>query len=475
MTHKPIQFINVSLTFPHKVCFEDFTMSIQYGSRIAIIGYNGSGKSTLLQIVQSNVQPSEGKIIVPKDVHIGYVPQVITAYEALSGGQRLNAALTEALSLDPNVLLLDEPTNHLDLGNRKSLMRMLRTYPGTLIIVTHDVELLRSCVDTLWHIDNGKIQAFTGQYDDYIQKINSERKSIEQELSRLNHAKKDTHHSLMKEQARAKSSGLRGEKSIQQRKWPTVVSGTKARRAEETSGRKKNNISNKKQDLIEKLSELRLPEIIKPKFSLSSAEIGGKALVSVNEGSISYEQPILTKLNLSLAGGERIAITGDNGSGKSTLIKAILGVHNIIREGSWRVPKVEDIGYLDQHYYTLTPHKTVLETIHDLVPIWPHTEVRRHLNDFLFRKNEEVNTLVSNLSGGEKVRLSLARIAAKTPKLLILDEVTNNLDLPTREHVIQVLKIYPGAMIVISHDEDFLRDIGVERFYSIIEGRLFEM
>ena len=109
----------------------------------------------------------------------------------------------------------------------------------------------------------------------------------------------------------------------------------------------------------------------------------------------------------------------------------------------------------------------MLETIADLVPHLPHTEIRRHLNDFLFRKNEEVNALVSTLSGGEKARLSLAQIAAKTPKLLILDEITNNLDLETKEHVMQVLKAYPGAMIIISHDADFLEEIGISEVVNV--------
>jgi ATPase subunit of ABC transporter with duplicated ATPase domains len=165
-----------------------------------------------------------------------------------------------------------------------------------------------------------------------------------------------------------------------------------------------------------------------------------------------------------------MAITGDNGSGKSTLIKAIIGDKSVHKTGEWYVVKPDDIGYLDQHYGTLNPHKTVLETIEDLVPHLPHTEIRRHLNDFLFRKNEEVNALVSTLSGGEKARFSLAQIAAKTPKLLILDEITNNLDLETKEHVVQLLKAYPGAMIIISHDADFLEEIGVNSYFKITDG-----
>ncbi|MDZ4322867.1 MAG: ATP-binding cassette domain-containing protein, partial [Alphaproteobacteria bacterium] len=277
----------------------------------------------------------------------------------------------------------------------------------------------------------------------------------------------ETHQALMKEQTRAAKSRAKGEKHIEQRKWPTIVSDEKARRAVETSGRKKKAIAHKKQDLIEQLSELRLPEILKPKFSLEVSTKSSKALVSTQEGACGYSKPILQNIYLSVGPQDRMAIKGDNGSGKTTLIKAILNDPSVIKSGHWCAPNREDMGYLDQHYSTLDPQKTVLETIHDLVPTWTHGDIRRHLNDFLFRKNEEVNAFVKTLSGGEKARLSLAQIAAKTPKLLILDEITNNLDLETRDHVIQVLKEYPGAMMVISHDEDFLKTIKITHFYNI--------
>jgi ATPase subunit of ABC transporter with duplicated ATPase domains len=467
MHHKPISFHNVGLSFPQKVCFEGFTTQIHSGHRIAIIGQNGSGKSTLLKMLQGLVEPSGGDLRLPDDIDFGYVPQVINEFDSLSGGQRLNEALTQALASNPNLLLLDEPTNHLDVSNRRSLMRMLQNYPGTLIIVSHDVDLLRSCVDTLWHIENGKVHIFSGSYDDYIREVRIKRTSLEQDLIHLDRQKKETHQALMKEQVRAAKSRAKGEKHIEQRKWPTIVSDAKARRAAETSGRKKSAISHKKQEVLEQLSELRLPEILKPKFSLEVSEIGSKALVSIQEGACGYGEPILQNIHLSVGSQDRMTIRGDNGSGKTTLIKAILNDPKVTRSGHWHVPNSEYIGYLDQHYGTLDPHKTVLETICDLVPTWTHTDIRKHLNDFLFRKNEEVNALVQTLSGGEKSRLSLAQIAAKTPKLLILDEITNNLDLETRDHVIQVLREYSGAMMVISHDEDFLKAINTTHFYNI--------
>lgn len=470
MIHKPIQIKNLSLTFPHKICFEDFSATVLYGNRIAIIGRNGGGKSTLLKIIQGLVGPSEGEIIVPKDIVCGYVPQIVENFDSLSGGERFNQALTDALRVYPNLFLLDEPTNHLDRKNRKSLMRMLQNYPGTLIVASHDTELLRNCIDMLWHIENGKIRVFSGKYDDYMREKNIQHASLESEISIFKKQQKGMHQDLMKEQVRAAKSRAKGEKNIDQHKWPTIVSKAKSLRAEETTGRKKSSINNKKSELLDKLSELYCPEIIKPTFSFVANDVDNRVLVTIHDGCAGYKENenVLTNVNFSVMSNDRVAIVGDNGSGKSTLIKAILGNPEIIKFGEWQIAKyTECIGYLDQHYKNIDPEKTVLQTISELVPNWSHADVRRLLNDFLFRKNEEVFAKVATLSGGEKARLSLAKIAANTPKLLILDEVTNNLDLETREHVIQVLKEYPGAIIIISHDEDFLKEIDVSDYYAL--------
>jgi ATPase subunit of ABC transporter with duplicated ATPase domains len=165
--HKPIQFENLSLSFPHKTCFEAFTGQILFGSRIAIIGDNGSGKSTLLKLLAGLIAPSDGKILFPKEMTVGCIPQVIEAFDSFSGGQRFNKALTEALALRPAILMLDEPSNHLDSHNRKSLIKMLQGFAGTLVMVTHDVELLQSIPESIWHLDNGQVHVFSGCYEDY--------------------------------------------------------------------------------------------------------------------------------------------------------------------------------------------------------------------------------------------------------------------------------------------------------------------
>lgn len=474
MMHRALFLKNISLSFSNKNCFEDFSSVILPGSRIAIIGSNGSGKSSLLNILCGNLSPSDGDLTIPDDVCIGYVEQIIHDFNGLSGGQRFNKRLSEALAKLPDLLLLDEPTNHLDKDNRKSLMKMLRRYHGTLIVVSHDTELLRKCIDTLWHIDNNRIHEFTGSYDDYMRGMKEKRASIEKELASLKRDKKETHNALMKEQKRASASKAKGKKNIEHRKWPTIVRKSKAIRAEQTTGKKTSSIYMKKQQLTNQLSDLRLPEIILPKFSLMPGSISSGNLISISGADLGYttDKIILNNISLALGGKDRISIGGNNASGKSTLLKAILGIDEIFKTGDWHLPHVDHIGYLDQNYSNLQPDLSVMQHIQNIRPDWSKNESRRHLNDFLFRKNEEVMQISSKLSGGEKTRLSLGMIAAKTPRLLILDEITNNIDLETKEHVIQVLNEYPGAMIIVSHEEHFLELIDIDQAYTIVDGKL---
>jgi ATPase subunit of ABC transporter with duplicated ATPase domains len=366
------------------------------------------------------------------------------------------------------MLLLDEPTNHLDCHNRQSLMRMLDGYRGTLIIATHDRELLRRCTDILWHIDDGKITTFRGNYDDYTEEMRLKRRSIIHQIESLEREKKAAHQRLMKEQEHVKKSIASGKKKVATGKWMKMVGDLNGMKAEKSQGRALSSIDEKKQKLSEQLSEIRLPELILPKLHLSHRDIGDKTIVSIIDGTVGYvDKIILQNINLSVGSRERVAIVGNNGSGKTTMVKAILGDKNILKSGDWNAPNPRDIGYLDQHYGNLDPEKSAVEIISETNPTWNHGEIRRHLNDFLFRKNEEVNALMKNLSGGERARLSLAKIAVCPPRLLILDEVTNTIDLETRDHLVEILREDPAAMIVISHDDDFLNKIKPDKFMKL--------
>lgn len=465
MTHSPISLHNISLSFTHKTCFEDFSATIFPNSRIGIIGRNGCGKSSLLKIIHGESEPTSGEVRRSDAIALAYISQLLSG--DASGGERFLEAFYGALCQNPDVLLLDEPTNHLDKHNRQQLFQFIKDFSGTLIVVSHDTELLNHYIDTLWHIRDNKIHVFHGQYDHYRQACELNYVALQQEVKLLKQHRKSMHASLMQEQQRAAKSKQKGEKSIDKRKWPTIGSATKMARGVTTAVNKSAQLLEKQSSLDERLSQCYVPEIITPRFELNAKQQSKKTLISISQGSVSYgdHKLILSDINFSLIGDERIALCGDNGSGKSTFIKALLNDSTIFRQGEWLTPKNEEVGYLDQHYSLLSDDDTVFESIRKAAPDWPQLKIRRHLTDFLFFNNEEVSAKVSTLSGGERARLCLAKIAARSPSLLILDEVTNNLDIETREHVIQVLKAYPGALLVISHDEAFLSEIGATDYY----------
>ncbi len=472
----PIQIKDLGLIFPHKICFESFHCSVPYGSRIGIIGRNGSGKSTLLAMFCGDKKLGDGQIIVPETMRIALVPQVIDDFENKSGGQRFQASLTQALNQSPDLLLLDEPTNHLDARNRQSLLRLLNSFTGTLLVVSHDESLLCTCVDTFWQLENNQIQVFHGTYDDVQRTINQQHLKLEKQLCGLARQNKANHQKLMQAQQRAAGSRAQGQKAAKNKKWAPIVAQKNARQAEQSAGKKQLELTRTKQELTEQRARLYQPEAITPKFFLPAGSGGQRTLVSIVDGTIAYNEiQILQQLNLSVFSGERIALSGDNGSGKTSLIQAILAMANPDNKspdtlqifGQWQIVDRKHIACLDQHYRTLNKQQNALETIQAVRPQWSHLQIRAHLNDFLFRKNEEVNTAVAHLSGGEKARLSLAQIAAQTPELLILDELSNNLDLETKNHVIGVLQHYPGALIAISHEASFLQDINIQTYYTL--------
>ena len=464
---RQIQLKGVDLSFPQKTCFRQFNGVIEWGQRIAIVGDNGSGKSSLLRMLLGEVQPSDGSILTAPDLRIGYVAQIQDEQCGLSGGQRVNRAMSQAMAAAPDLLLLDEPTNHLDAGNRRSLSRMLQGYYGTVVMVTHDHELMNQTCNILWHIGHGCVEVFEGRYADYLVEQQLKRNTLEKQLSAVKRAKQGAHDSLMQEQERAAHARQRGIKNIQDRKWATVKSPTKLGRGNTTAGRKQADIREEQGDLAEQLARLRPPEVIVPQFHLKDGARTKSVVLQIGGAVVGYEgRPVLNDIYLTLMHGERMALAGANGSGKSTLARALLGDAHLRLGGDWLTPPTGEIGYVDQHYDNLNSDATVLKTLEGVVPEWSVKELRTHLASFLFRQSESVQTPVRALSGGEKARLSLACIAASPPRLLILDELTNNLDTAMRGHMVDVLKSYPGAMLLISHDEDFLDAVGrVERYH----------
>jgi ATPase subunit of ABC transporter with duplicated ATPase domains len=378
MSHSPIQLRQLGVEFASKVCFKNLSTNIHGQQRIGIIGRNGSGKSTLLRIIQGLIEPSSGSIVIPGDVVFAAVPQVIEAHFDSSGGERFNKALSFALAHQPNVLCLDEPTNHLDARNRRSLMQMLRNYNGTLIIVSHDPELLRTVVDSMWHIDNGEIQIFSGNYDDYLRESTAQRNAQSQHIEQLKKEKKKAREALDLEQKRAARS-KRAHADENDRSLRELYKETGSR----TAGKNKGKIGALQETINKALAENRMPEVIVPHFSLSAGVFSpNKTIVSISDGACGYETPIVKDISLLIKARERIALSGANGSGKTTLIKAILGDKQVVRSGAWNMLPGHDIGYLDQHYSTLDNNSTVFEEIKKCRPAWQDKEIRRHLNSF---------------------------------------------------------------------------------------------
>jgi len=472
--HSTLSIRDLSLTLPHKICFENFNADILYGDKIALIGPNGAGKSTLLHQIKVLAEHS--------GINVGFVPQIPEPTDPLlknkSGGEQFNLLLSQALSNHPDLLLLDEPTNHLDLQNKKSLFKFLEHFPGSVLLISHDPGLLtQNFLTHFWHLENQRIKIFMGEYQDYKNLLIQEKSHLENQKKLLKQAQEQAHESLMKEQVRAKNSKQKGQKSIENKKWPTVTSKTKAGRSQESALKKSKHIREEQENISEQLRHYFIHEEIKPSFTLSP-ELAlliktPRVLFNISNGSVGYakDQPLLSNIFLPIQSGDRVCLLGNNGSGKSTLLKALLGDFSLFKAGDWLLEPSKNIGYFDQHYSLFNSDKiskiSPLDFLKNLSPDWTEAELRTHLASFLFRKTEEVNTQISKLSGGELARLALAVIAIKTPAVLLLDEITNNLDLETRAHVIEVLKSYPGTLITISHDPDFLEAIGINKFHAV--------
>lgn len=396
---------------------------------------------------------------------LGLQPHRHKKVSELSGGQRMHLGLVRILANRPHMLLLDEPTNHLDEQNRKVLIDFLDNWPGTALIASHDQKLLEHWPNQIWQFAQGQIEVFKGNYRDFVHKQKLQYESTLRQRELLFQERRSLKQAWQDEQKRAASSRRKGEKKYADA--PGIVRNAARQRGEQTHGRHKLRLRQNQDHVSEQLKELVVRPQISPRFQIDPGVLS-KGHVIIDSGQVSYgEEVILQEVQLCLRPGDRLAITGTNGSGKSTLTKAISNSVQVIRHGQWQCPKRQDIGILDQDYSSLDATASPFETIKKIRPEWSSAEVWSFLNEFLLRKPEDVHRPCGTLSGGEKAKLCLAQIAARTPAMVILDEVTNNLDLKTRDHVIEVMRAYPGTVVAISHDIDFLHAIGIEDFLEL--------
>lgn len=502
--------------------FLDVTFHINEMERVALVGSNGAGKTTLLRIIAGELTADSGEITTAKDKTIGYLPQQLgyhsensiyeellevkseiveldrsirnmekqmqhvsgkelesllekyhrlqTEFEAkdgyacksqimgiinglgfggkdmeqcintLSGGQRTRVALGKLLLLEPDLLILDEPTNHLDLPSIQWLENYLSNYKGGVLIVSHDRYFLDRIAEKVVEIEHGKAISFTGNYSAYAEKKEQLRhiqlKEYENYIRNVKH----------QEEVIEKLRSFNREKSI--------------KRAES------------REKMLEKMTPVEKPvEAQKTMhFELTPEKTSGNDVLYVDDFSKSFgEKHLFEHISFDIHRGERAAIIGKNGTGKTTLLK-ILCELEAADSGIAKLGTNVEIGYYDQEHNVLHDDKTIFDEIHDDYPDLNNTRIRNVLAAFLFT-GDDVYKKISLLSGGEKGRVSLAKLMLSKANFLLLDEPTNHLDIESKEILEEALNQYTGTVLYVSHDRYFINKTAT-RIMELTEHKL---
>ena len=497
----------ISKSFGEKVILEDASFHIEEREKAALIGNNGAGKTTLLRIIMEEIHADAGQVVLAKDKRIGYLAQYqdvqghLSVYEellstkqyiidmeerlramevqmknasgeeldrlmnsytrlthefelengyaykselmgvlnglgfteedftkqvaTLSGGQKTRVALGKLLISKPDILLLDEPTNHLDMESIAWLETYLLNYPGAVFIVSHDRYFLDKVVTKVIEIDAGQVRMYAGNYSAYAEKKAQLRDA--QYKAYLNQQREIKH----QEAVIVKLKSFNREKSIQ--------------RAE--SREKMLNKIQRIDKPIEVQSQMRL--------SLEPRVVSGNDVLTVEDLAKSFpQQKLFSNISFQIKRGERVALIGNNGTGKTTMLKILNGLLDA-DAGSFSLGAKVQIGYYDQEHHVLHAEKTIFEEISDTYPTLTETQIRNMLAAFLFT-GDDVFKVISSLSGGERGRVSLAKLMLSEANFLILDEPTNHLDIASKEILEEALNSYTGTVLYVSHDRYFI-------------------
>lgn len=498
---------NINKAFGTNEVLKNVNFHLEEREKAALIGPNGAGKSTLLKIIMQEMSADSGEIIISRGKTIGYLAQhqdlvsgrtiyeellevkqyildmeekirtmeqnmkTVTGREldellanysrlthqfelengysckseivgvlkglgftedefskkvdTLSGGQKTRVALGKLLLSNPDIILLDEPTNHLDMDSIAWLENYLLNYKGAVFIVSHDRYFLDKVVTKVVEIDHGNVRMFQGNYSSYAQKKAQIRDA--EYKAWLNQQQEIKH----QEEVIAKLKSFNREKSI--------------RRAES------------REKMLDKIEVLDKPveDTMEMKLTLTPRIISGNDVLTVTDLSKSFpQQQLFSHIDFSIQRGERVAIIGANGTGKTTILKILNGLIPA-DEGTVELGSKVLIGYYDQEHHVLNMDKTIFEEISDEYPYLTNTEIRNVLAAFLFT-GDDVFKPIHTLSGGERGRVSLAKLMLSEANFLILDEPTNHLDIVSKEILEQALNRYTGTVLYVSHDRYFI-------------------
>lgn len=394
----------------------------------------------------------------------------------LSSGQTMRLALARLLISRPDILVLDEPTNHLDLHANLWLREFLLGWQGGLLVVSHDRDFLNEVTTDTWELAEGNVQSYGGNYKFYKEQKGLQEAAREREVVRLSGKVRKAKRQIEKEKQRAAHSA-RKDLTRKPDDFDKVRAHYFKERAAKSAGRKKRLSEDKRDETAEQLEAVKRRASAKISPNLIESDTHkGKRLISARGVTCLYgDTVIIEDGDMNISFGDRIALFGNNGSGKSTWIKGMLGLNDVITEGEIQLAEDINVQFMDQRYAIVNRDQTVLENVQRVSPSTAQNDIRQHLAGFLFRETPEVDKKASILSGGETVRLALAMMAIQPVDLLVLDEPTNNLDIESIEQIETVLQEFNGAILVVSHDIGFLRNIGVDQSYVISDKELSKL
>jgi ATP-binding cassette subfamily F protein 3 len=476
-----LRFNNVTFVYGKKPILSEATFSVRRGAKITLMGQNGAGKSTMFRLIAGELHPEEGDVIVENGLTMAMARQVIPrdqlnstvldffqaafpgkkVYDieprikkaldvvnltapldrkigSFSGGQQARLLLAHAIIQDPDVLLLDEPTNNLDHAGIEHLTAFIKESPKTCIVISHDADFLNAFTQGVLYLDSftKKVEQYVGNYFDVVTEI----------TARLE---------------RERMKKVRLEKEIQHRKDQANFFAQKGGHMRDVAKKMWNKIDELEEDIPESRQEDRTIR----QFAIPcQADISGRILELTSVNVIKNHKAVAKKVKVDLKKGERLHLTGPNGIGKTTLLEALATGH---AKGEIVTPGIR-IGYYRQDFSTLDFDATVWDTLSRAMREGDHEKLRSHAAGFLIDA-ELLRAKIGSLSEGQKGLVAFAQLSLEAPGLLILDEPTNHINFRHIPIIAKALDRYEGAMILVSHVPDFVKQIRIDQTLDLAE------